>query len=570
MKQLELSKRISAWKQSPFDAATQAAVKTLEKDPKAAEDAFYTDLAFGTGGMRGIMGVGTNRINPYTLGRATQGLANYLNEVFPNTNIRVVIAYDCRNNSKRFAQKVAAIFSANNCEVHLFSDLRPTPELSFAVRKLQAHCGIVLTASHNPPAYNGYKVYWQDGGQIVPPHDQRIMDAIAATSYEAIKFKAKSDLIHAIDRSVDEAFWATALKAAAMPQKDKEKLKVVFTPIHGTAREGVPQVLERAGFTQVYTVTQQMKADGNFPTVQSPNPEEPEALQLALDLAKEKNANIVIGTDPDADRLGIAVRDLNGELVVLNGNQTLTIFTYFLLKKWQLEKGFKGNEYIASTIVSSPIVQNMAAHFGVECVVTLTGFKWIAAEIAARPNDRFICGGEESYGFMVGDQVRDKDAITSSLLACEISQWCHNNNTTLYALLLECYQQFGVYQERLISKTKTGSDGKKAIAAQMEAMRAHPPLQFGNHKVIQIADYAKGEAYEPATNTTSLLALPKSNVLIYQLENGGQIALRPSGTEPKIKLYLSTCTAYRKDSTWEAHFDMLNKELDEFQNLLSL
>ena len=565
-----LEKKINSWLHPPFDQKTIEDVKKLFLDEQQLKDAFYKDLEFGTGGMRGIMGVGTNRINKYTLGKNTQGLANYLNEQFRNTQIRVVIAYDCRHNSQSLAQTVAEIFSANNIEVFIFKELRPTPQLSFAVKHLKAQCGIVLTASHNPPEYNGYKVYWEDGGQIVPPQDGEIMAAIRKLDYGDILFEADQHKIHILDQEIDEAFWQTAVEAASIDQGGKENFKIVFTPLHGTSVTALPQVLAKAGFSNVHIVAAQKKPNGDFPTVTSPNPEEPAALEMALEQAEKIGADIVIGTDPDADRLGIAVRNENQKLVLLNGNQTMLIMTYFLLKRQEENGQINNRQAIASTIVSSPIIRKVAHHFGVHLFETLTGFKWIADAIKKNPSLEFIGGGEESYGYMVGSQVRDKDAITASLLICEIGTWCANNKKTIFGLMQACYQTFGLYQERLIALTKKGAEGSEEIVAMMRAYRENPPEAIAGFKVLAIADYKTGIETNRINGHTTKLKLPQSDVLIFKLENDGQIALRPSGTEPKIKFYLSINKPYEAALNWDTQVDELEQKLDTIQKALAI
>ncbi len=565
-----LERKINSWLHPPFDQKTIEAVKKLFLDEQQLKDAFYKDLEFGTGGMRGIMGVGTNRINKYTLGKNTQGLANYLNKQFRNTQIRVVIAYDCRHNSQSLAQIVAEIFSANNIEAFIFKELRPTPQLSFAVKNLKAQCGIVLTASHNPPEYNGYKVYWEDGGQIVPPQDGEIMAAISKLEYSDILFEADQRKIHILDQKIDEAFWQTAVEAASIDQKRKENFKIVFTPLHGTSVTALPQVLAKAGFSNVHIVAAQKTPNGDFPTVTSPNPEEPAALEMALEQAEKIEADIVIGTDPDADRLGIAVRDENQKLVLLNGNQTMLIMTYFLLKRKEENGQINQQQAIASTIVSSPIIRKVARHFGVHLFETLTGFKWIADAIKKNPSLEFIGGGEESYGYMVGSKVRDKDAITASLLICEIGTWCANNKKTIFGLMQECYQTFGFYQERLIALTKKGAEGSEEIDAMMRTYRENPPEAIAGLKVLTIADYKTGIETNRFNGQTTKLKLPQSDVLIFKLENDGQIALRPSGTEPKIKFYLSVNKPYDATLNWNTQVDELEQKLDTIQKALAI
>ncbi|MDT0651632.1 phospho-sugar mutase [Autumnicola edwardsiae] len=538
----EIRSRAEAWLTDVFDEETKNEIHNLlENNPKELEESFYKNLEFGTGGMRGIMGVGTNRINKYTLGKNTQGLADFLKKEFTGEQPKAAIAYDCRNNSKELAKVVAEVFSANGVEVYLFSDLRPTPELSFAVKYLDCHCGIVLTASHNPPEYNGYKVYWQDGGQLVPPQDKQVVDLINSLEYSEVNFDAKQELIHEIDTEIDKAFSKASVKNGSFhtSASAKENLGIIFTSLHGTSITLVPGVLEKAGFTNVNVVQEQKEPDGNFPTVKSPNPEEPEALKMALDLAKEKSADIVIGTDPDCDRLGIAVPDLNGEMILLNGNQTMLVMTWFLLEQWKKENKLKGNEFVASTIVSTPMLKNIVESYNVEYHEVLTGFKWIAKLIKDHPELDFIGGGEESFGYMVGDFVRDKDAVTSTLLACEIAAKMKEEGSSFYKKLLELYTEYGLYREELISLVKKGIEGEQEIKQMLIDLRENPWQEIDGEKVVLIEDYQSSTARNLQDHTEENIDLPKSNVLIYYTEGGTKIAARPSGTEPKIKFYIS-------------------------------
>ncbi|MCK0124291.1 phospho-sugar mutase [Gelidibacter sp. F2691] len=537
----KILERINTWLTPTFDQETQAKIKdSIALHPEEIQDAFYKDLEFGTGGMRGIMGVGTNRINKYTLGRNTQGLSNYLHEQFPNEQLKVVIAYDCRHNSKSLAKVVADVFSANGIQVYLFEDLRTTPELSFSVRHLECHCGIVLTASHNPPEYNGYKVYWQDGGQLVPPQDAEIVNEINSLAYSEIKFEAQEQRITIIGKDVDDAFINASVKNGNFTnQQAKDDLTVVFTSLHGTSITTVPETLKRAGYTNVHLVKEQEVPNGDFPTVKSPNPEEPEALKMAMELAEKVNADIVIGTDPDCDRLGVAVRDSDHKLVLLNGNQAMLVMTDFLLKQWKKEGKLDGNEFIGSTIVSTPMVEVLANSYGVEYKEGLTGFKWIAKMIKDFPELDFIGGGEESFGFMVGDFVRDKDAVTSTLLACEIAAQAKANGSSFYETLLQLYVSHGLYKEHLVSITKKGMEGAQEIKQMMIDARENPLQNINGSKVIRIEDYQLSKAKNFITNTDEDIVIPKSNVIIYYTEDGSKIALRPSGTEPKIKFYMS-------------------------------
>ena len=546
-----LSAKIEEWSKPPFDEETRAQLNLLKQNPEQLDDAFYKDLEFGTGGMRGIMGIGTNRINAYTLGKSTQGLCDYLKSAFSKIPIKVVIAYDCRNNSKSLAVKVAEIFSANNVKVFIFSDLRTTPELSFAVKYLEAHCGIVLTASHNPPEYNGYKVYWKDGGQIVPPQDNEIIEQINNTRFSDIQFNAKKELIEWIDQKIDQAFFDKSVQLGQFEQNGRENFKIVFTPLHGTSITAVPQVLAKAGYTDVHLVEAQSSPNGNFPTVESPNPEEPEALMMALDLANGIGADMVIGTDPDSDRLGIAVRDNNNKFRLLNGNQTMVVMTYFLLEQRKKSKRLDGRQFVASTIVSTPMIQKIAEAYGIQYRETLTGFKWIGKLIEDFPSLEFIGGGEESFGYLVGDAIRDKDAVTATLLACEVGTYAKNNNQSFYEILIECYRKFGAYKEKLISFTQKGKEGADKIKAMMEGYRNNPPKEISGIKVSQSEDYLKSEQIFILENRSEKINLPKADVLIFSLEDHSKIAVRPSGTEPKIKFYFSVNDKLQEDEDWD-------------------
>ena len=567
MNLLEKSKtNAQSWLTPAFDAATQEKVRQLlEGNPEELIECFHKNLEFGTGGMRGIMGIGTNRMNRYTLGKNTQGLSNYLKKVYPNEQVRVAIAYDCRHNSQEFAKIVADVFSANGIKVFLFSELRPTPELSFAIRFLKCHSGVVLTASHNPPEYNGYKVYWTDGGQLVPPQDKEIMEAIDKIQFSDIQFVANESLIEKVDKEVDEAFINASLDKANFPIQGKADLKIVYTPLHGTSVTIIPKLFDRAGYTSLHIVEEQATPDGSFPTVKSPNPEEPEALTLALKKAEEVGADIVFGTDPDSDRIGIAVRDLHDKMVLLNGNQTMLMMTKYLLDKWK-EKGEKtGHEFIASTIVSTPLMRGLAQRYGVEYKEGLTGFKWIAKMIKDFPNQQFIGGGEESFGFMVGDFVRDKDAETSSLLAMNIAAEAKAKGSSFFKEMLKMYQEFGLYQEHLISVVKKGVSGAEEIAQMMKNLRENPVKTLVGEQVIRIEDYQTSVSRNLLTGEETKIDIPKSNVLIYYTDKGTKVAARPSGTEPKIKFYFSVNAPL---SSMEA-FEQTQKELlDKIQKIV--
>ncbi len=564
----EILERVNRWLTPAFDATTQQTIKDMiAHDPEGLEDSFYKSLEFGTGGMRGVMGVGDNRINKYTLGKNTQGISNYLQQQFPNKQCKVAIAYDCRHNSKELAQVVAQVFAANNIEVFLFSELRPTPELSFAVKHLGCQCGIVLTASHNPPEYNGYKVYWEDGGQLVPPQDGEIISEINSLAYDEIKFEGNSDLITLINSKIDNAFAEASIKNGSFntSAEAKENLKIVFTSLHGTSITMIPKVLEEAGYKNVFVVKEQATPNGDFPTVVSPNPEEPEALEMAIQLANEKNADIVIGTDPDCDRLGIAVRNNEGEMSILNGNQAMVLMTHFLLTQWKKAGKLNGNQFLASTIVSTPMVRAVAEDFGVIYKEGLTGFKWIAKMVKDFPELDFIGGGEESFGFMVGDFVRDKDAVTATLLACEMAAQRKEENGTLYTYLQELFETYGHYSEALISIVKKGKKGAEEISAMMKHLRETPFTEINGSKVIKIEDYAIGETKNMMDNSVSALTIPKSNVLIYYTEDGSKIAARPSGTEPKIKFYISVKTPPGTKNAVE----ILDKKINAIQSQLN-
>lgn len=534
--------KVNEWLTPIFDQKTQDEITDMmTSSPKNLEESFYKNLEFGTGGMRGIMGVGTNRINKYTLGKNTQGLSDYLKKSFPGEQLKVAIAYDCRHNSDTLAKVVADVFSANGIQVYLFSEMRPTPELSFTVRYLNCHAGIVLTASHNPPEYNGYKVYWQDGGQLVPPNDAEIIEVIEKLNYSEIKFEANESLIHYIDSTIDEAFAKSTIENASFntTAAARQNLKIAYTSLHGTSIKMVPKVLAKAGYTEVNIVAEQAEPNGDFPTVISPNPEEPEALTMALALADKIEADIVFGTDPDSDRLGVAVRNKKGEMQLLNGNQTMVIMTHYLLEQWKKAGKINGKQFIGSTIVSTPMMLELASAYNVECKVGLTGFKWIAKFIKDFPELQFIGGGEESFGFMVGDAVRDKDAIGAILLMCEIAAQAKEKGSSVYNELEKLYVEFGFYKEHLISLTKKGIEGANQIKQMMIAMRENPVSEINGQRVVMVEDYQNATARNLLTQETETLTVPKSDVLIYYLEDGSKICARPSGTEPKIKFYFS-------------------------------
>ena len=561
--------KATLWLSDTFDTETQQEIQQLiSSNSKDLTDRFYKDLEFGTGGMRGMMGAGTNRINKYTLGKATQGLSNYLKESYPNEEIKVAIAYDCRHNSDTFSRLVAEVLSANDIKVVVFEDLRPTPELSFAVNELNCHAGIVLTASHNPPEYNGYKVYWTDGGQIVPPQDKSIIDEVNSLDFSDINFNAKPALISEIGAEVDEAFWKASIKNGTFDVQGRDDLKIVFTSLHGTSVKLIPEVLKRAGYSQVHSIKEQEEPDGNFPTVKSPNPEEPEALEMAINLAEKIGADIVLGTDPDSDRIGIAVRDTSGKIKLLNGNQAMVVMTDFLIKQWKQQGRLNGKQFVGSTIVSTTMVNDIATSYGVETKIGLTGFKWIAKMIIDFPDQDFIGGGEESFGYMVGDFVRDKDAVTSALLACEIAAAAKAGGSSFYDTLLELYTKHSFYKERLVSFTKKGMDGAEQIKQIMIDLRKNPLTHIDGSKVTFVNDYEASTEKNMSTGEEKIMELPKSNVLIYHTEDGTKVAARPSGTEPKIKFYFSVQSpldtvenAIKKEQELDAKIDRIITEM---------
>ncbi|MGB6150637.1 MAG: phospho-sugar mutase [Pricia sp.] len=558
------------WLTDFFDPAVKKEVQHLiDNDNDELKDRFYKNMEFGTGGMRGIMGVGTNRINKYTLGKSTQGLSNYLNKVYKDQEIKVVIAYDCRHNSDTLSQTVAEVFSANGIKVYRFSELRTTPELSFAVRHLNCHAGIVLTASHNPPEYNGYKVYWSDGCQIVPPEDGEIVAAINALSYEEIKFDGNPNLIESIDTEVDEAFFKASVAHGNFNAAGKDDFKIVFTSLHGTSITAIPEVLKRAGYKNVTVIEEQAEPDGDFPTVESPNPEEPEALSMAIAKAEEIGADMVVGTDPDSDRLGVAVRNLDGKMEIVNGNQAMIMMTHFLLEQ-KKQKGLEGNEFVATTIVSTPMMEAMAKAYGVTFKTALTGFKWIGKMIKDYPNEQFLGGGEESFGYMVGDFVRDKDAVTATLLACEIGAQAKANGSSFYKDLIDCYVAYGFYKEHLISLTKKGISGAEEIKQMLKDFKENPVQSVAGSKVKWIEDYNTSIAKNVLTGEEKAIDIPKSNVLIYETEDGTRIAARPSGTEPKVKFYISTNAKLDKAENFRKVSAELDAKIDRIKSELKL
>jgi len=540
----EITTKATKWLSESFDLETRTEVKRLmDADPDMLAECFYTDLEFGTGGMRGKMGVGTNRINKYTIGQATQGLANYMKKQFPGaTDMSVVIAHDSRNNSPLFSQVCADVLSANGIKAYLFSDLRPTPELSFAVRELGCNAGIVITASHNPKEYNGYKVYWDDGAQIIAPYDTGIISEVRAIeSVEEVNFSANSDLIETLDDTIDRKYLAKVQSLSVDGFKEeKKKLKIVFTSLHGTGITMVPQVLKNAGFENVILEETQAIPSGDFPSVESPNPEERSALRMAMELAEKEDGDLVLGTDPDADRVGMVARNSSGELTLINGNQACALIVYYRLEQMKTAGTIPANGFIAKTVVTSDLISNMAKAYGVKLYETLTGFKWIASVIREQEGKEiFLGGGEESYGYLVGDFVRDKDAVISSLVLSECAAWAASKGKTLIDILDEIYLKFGHFRERLISVVREGKSGKEEIQAMMDGFRTNPPTVLMGSKVVSITDILNGTVTDKVTGSSTVLGLPSSNVMQFTLENGLKFTARPSGTEPKIKFYFS-------------------------------
>lgn len=572
MSELSTLDKAKLWLAAAFDEETRNAVQTLiDSNSPDLEDSFYRELEFGTGGMRGVMGVGTNRLNKYTLGQATQGLANYLHQQFSG-EIKVAIAYDVRNNSKEFGKIVADVLTANGIKVLLFKEHRPTPELSFTVRDKKCNAGIVLTASHNPPEYNGYKVYWNDGAQIVPPDDENIIREVYATKFEDIKFNGNDDLIEWVGEDQDDVYIDACMENSLYQNVGRDNLNIVFTSIHGTTYTTVPKALKKAGFTKLDLVQEQMIPSGNFPTVASPNPEEPAALSMAMDLARITNADIVIGTDPDGDRLGIAVRNLEGEMQLLNGNQTNTILTYYILDQWKKAGKITGKEFIGSTIVTSDVFFDVAEKFGVDCKVGLTGFKWIGKMIRDfEGQEKFICGGEESFGFMTGDFVRDKDSCGSILTACEIAAWCKANGTTVYEYMIEIYKEVGFYYEGLINVVRKGRTGAEEITQMMSDFRSNPPKEIAGSLVEEIKDFKEQTNFIVSKNEKKVMDdIPKSNVLIFYTQDGTKVCVRPSGTEPKIKFYVSVKDSISSKEDFVAKLPKLEEKIAKVKQDLNL
>lgn len=571
-----VTEKANRWLGGPIDEASrEAIVQMMEHNEAELIESFYKDLEFGTGGLRGIMGVGTNRMNIYTVGMATQGLCNYLLEQFSQKKeISIAVAYDCRNNSPLFAKITAEICVANGIKAYLFESLRPTPELSFAIRQLGCQSGVVVTASHNPKEYNGYKVYWEDGGQIIHPHDVNIIREVQKIkSIAEVRFGGDSDQIVSLGEEMDKRFIEEVAKQSLNPEliQAHSDIKIVYTPIHGTGVKMVPRALKRLGFTNIFNVPEQDVVDGNFPTVHSPNPEESAALNLALLKADEVGADLVMATDPDADRVGIAVRDDRGKLVLLNGNQTAALLTYYLLSQWSERGKLTGKEYIVKTVVTTELIADMANHYQVPCYDVLTGFKFIADVI--RKNEgkmTFIGGGEESYGFMVGDFVRDKDAVSSCAIIAELAAWARSRDKSVYDVLLDLHLNFSFYQESLINVVRKGKSGAEEIQQMMAGFRAHPPESINGARVLKIHDYQEQMTTDRSTGERKPISLPVSNVLQFILEDGSKISVRPSGTEPKIKFYFSVSEKLKKQEDKDKIQKALNERIEKQKKSLKL
>jgi len=565
-------KKAHKWLDGQYDDETKAEVKKLLENPDSADliDAFYKDLEFGTGGLRGIMGAGTNRMNIYTAGAATQGLSNYLNKKFSHlADIKVVVGHDCRNNSRLFAEKMAEIFSANGITTYLFENLRPTPEISFAIRKLGCQSGVIITASHNPKEYNGYKAYWDDGAQVVAPHDINIINEVnKINSVKDIKFSGNPDKIKTLGEEMDNLFLEQIKNLSINPDviKKQKNLKIVFTPIHGTTVKIVPEALKRIGFENIINVPEQDVTSGDFPTVISPNPEEPAALKMAIEKAIETDAELVAASDPDGDRLGIAIRNDKNDFILVNGNQTATLLTWYMLNQWKEKGKITGNEFTVKTIVSTELINSIAKNAGVECFDCYTGFKWIAMVIRElEGKKKYICGGEESYGFLPGDYVRDKDSVGSIAMIAEIAAWAKENGKTMYQLLKEIYMENGFSHERVISIVRKGKSGAEEIKAMMTDFRNNPPKNIAGSKVVIIKDYLSLKTLNTCTGNIENINQPTtSDVLQFYTENGSKISVRPSGTEPKIKFYFEV----KEELTSIDKYDEVLKKADKKIDLI--
>ncbi len=562
----KILERAQSWLTEQYDEETRKKVQELiDNDPNELTESFYRNLEFGTGGLRGIMGVGTNRMNVYTVAMATQGFANYIKKMNPGEKeLRVAVAYDCRNNSPAFANITADVMSANGIHVFLFDCLRPTPELSFAVREMHCHAGVMVTASHNPKEYNGYKAYWNDGGQLVSPHDKNVIAEVEKIADPSmVNFNRRPELITILDEKFDDIYLdkVFGLSLSLDLIKKHKDLKIVYTPIHGTGRRLVPEILKRKGFENVYCVEEQMVVDGDFPTVKSPNPEEPAAMALAVKKAQEINADLVLATDPDADRVGVAVKNEKGEFILLNGNQAASVFLYYLLTRWHELGKLTGKEFVVKTIVTTELLFEIAKKYNVDRYDVLTGFKYIADKILELEGKKqFIGGGEESYGYLAGDFVRDKDAVIATSLLAEAMAWAAEQGKTFYELLCDIYREFGLYKEKLVSLTKKGISGTEEIKAMMARFRETPPTEIAGEKVVEVRDYKILEAKDLLNGKVTAINLPKSDVLQFFTENGSKISIRPSGTEPKIKFYFSM--KGKIEGSIEESMKVLDKKLE--------
>lgn len=564
--------KVSVWLSGNYDEATKNAINSLQPDELA--DSFYRSLEFGTGGLRGIMGVGTNRMNKYTVGMATQGFANYLKKTYGSEPISVVIGHDSRNNSRFFAETTAGVFAANGIQVYLFEALRPTPELSYAIRRLGCKAGVVCTASHNPKEYNGYKAYWNDGGQLVPPHDKNVIREVEAiTSVDEVNWTGGEANITLIGHDMDEAYINMVKSLSVYPEviQAQHDLSIVYTPIHGTGITLVPEVLSRFGFTNVHIVEAQATPDGNFPTVGYPNPEESETMAMGLAMAKSINADILLGTDPDADRVGIGVKNHKGEWVLMNGNQTAVLAFAYLIEARKAKGIAKPNDMVISTIVTTAMINEVAKQNGVACYNVLTGFKWIAELIKEKEaNENYVIGGEESFGLMIGNEIRDKDAVSAVALLCEMAAYEKAKGRSLFDKMIELYMQYGFYYEQLISITKKGMNGQKEIAAMMEGFRTNTPKAIDGSEVVEMLDYEMQTGKNLLSGETWKLQLPKSNVLQFMTSDGSKISARPSGTEPKIKFYFSVHTTLASKEAYDDTFAGLDQKIQRIIKDMSL
>jgi phosphoglucomutase len=563
----EIDQKIASWLEGNYDAATKEEIRSLQtSQPALLQDAFYRNLEFGTGGLRGLMGVGTNRVNKYTIGMATQGFSNYLLKTYPNESIAVVVGHDSRNNSRFLAETTAQVFAANGIKVYLFEDLRPTPELSYAIRTLQCKAGVVCTASHNPKEYNGYKAYWNDGGQLVPPHDKNVITEVEAIqSLEEVKWNGGESLIEIIGASMDEAYIKMLQSLSVYPEviAAQSDLKIVYTPIHGTGITLVPKVLAAYGFKNVHVVEEQATPDGNFPTVAYPNPEESETMRIGLEKAEALDADILLGTDPDADRVGIGVKNHKGEWVLMNGNQTAVLAFAYMMEARRAKGIAAPNDMVITTIVTTEMINEVAKQNEVNCYNVLTGFKWIAELVKEKEGkENFIIGGEESFGLMIGDKIRDKDAVSAVALLCEMAAYEKSKGKSLFDKMIELYMQYGFYYEQLISITKKGMNGQQEISDMMEGYRKQPPAEIAGEQVVTLLDYQLQLSTNLLTGTQTKIALPKSNVLQFVTADGTKISARPSGTEPKIKFYFSVNTVLPNRGSFDEVYAYLQNKIN--------